>query len=83
MTMMAEAGVTATLDVVAKDVESNRIYAGGERSKVAVAVSGGTTASVSLTDLGTGKYQVMIVYPHAGTFTSISSRGATTPPCTS
>ena len=83
LTMMAEAGVTATLDVVAKDVESNRIYAGGERSKVAVAVSGGTTASVSITDLGTGKYQVMIVYPHAGTFTSISSRGATTPPCTS
>jgi len=66
---MAEAGVTATFDVVAKDVESNRIYTGGERSKVAVAVSGGTTASVSITDLGTGKYQVMIVYPHAGTFT--------------
>ena len=65
---MAEAGVTATFDVVAKDVESNRIYTGGEKSKVAVAVSGGTTASVSITDLGTGKYQVMIVYPHAGTF---------------
>ncbi|XRB15964.1 hypothetical protein RI054_11g58060 [Pseudoscourfieldia marina] len=36
LTMMAEAGVTATLDVVAKDVESNRIYAGGERSKLTI-----------------------------------------------